>query len=527
MRRVVLAYLSSCVIGLAGCLPSAIDAPTDTGSGGDAPSGAGGQVSPTGGATGSGNASGAAGAAGGSGGNLGVAGAITTGGSGQPGQAGAGGATSMGGSSGSAGAGATGGSGQPGGTGGRGGAVGTGGSGQTGGASASGGSAQGGSGGSAGAAGAGGRGGAGAAGASGSGVSGSVGTGGMTASAAGPAETKAVGYGRNTTGGGSASPVNVDSFSAFQTAIDNYAGTGGLVINYTGKFNFASITDPCAQFNKPAQIVEIKQKSNITIMGADGSGANFGLHIASSSSNIIIRNMTFGLLPGGELADAISVEGLSSGFPTDIWIDHNELFSSMATCAGAGDSSFDGLIDFKKGADRVTVSYNYIHDHHKATLNGFTDTDDQVRHITFHHNVFENVGSRTPLQRHGYSHMLNNVFNKVVTSGINVRMGGYSLVEANYFETVKNAVTSRDSSALGFWELRNNNIRSPADFAAYGLTWSASSDQPTKDATDWTTTATFPEALGYTYSADPAACLKGNLIKYAGAGKKLATLKCQ
>ena len=70
------------------------------------------------------------------------------------------------------------------------------------------------------------------------------------------------------------------------------------------------------------------------------------------------------------MADAISVEGLSSGFPTDIWIDHNELFSSMATCAGAGDSSFDGLIDFKKGADRVTVSYNYIHDHHKATLNG-------------------------------------------------------------------------------------------------------------------------------------------------------------
>ncbi len=351
-------------------------------------------------------------------------------------------------------------------------------------------------------------------------------TGGVSPSSAGPAETKPLGYGRNTTGGGSASPVSIDSFSALQAAIDGYSGTGGLVINYTGTFNFASITDPCAQFNKAAQIVEIKQKSDITIMGADGSGANFGLHIASSSSNIIVRNMKFGLLPGGEMADAISVEGLSSGFPTDIWIDHNELFSSMADCAGAGDASFDGLIDFKKGPDRVTVSYNYIHDHHKATLNGFTDTDDQVRHITYHHNVFENVGSRTPLQRHGHSHMLNNVFNKVVTSGINIRMGGYSLVEANYFETVKNAVTSRDSSALGFWELRNNNVKSPSDFAAYGLTWSPSSDQPTKDATDWTTTATFPESLGYTYTADPAGCLKGNLIKYAGAGKKLATLKC-
>jgi len=351
-------------------------------------------------------------------------------------------------------------------------------------------------------------------------------TGGVSPASAGPPETKPMGYGRNTTGGGSAAAVTVDSYPAMQSAVDAYAGTGGLVINYTGKFNFASISDPCAQFGKAGQIVEIKQKSDITIMGADGSAANFGLHIASSSSNIIIRNMTFGLLPGGDMADAISIEGMSSGFPTDIWIDHNELFSSLADCAGAGDSSFDGLIDLKKGADRVTVSYNYLHDHHKVSLNGYSDSDDAVRHITFSHNVFENVGSRTPLQRHGFSHMLNNVFDRIGASGINVRMGGYALVEANHFENVKNAVTSRDSTALGYWELRDNNVKSPGDFTSSGLTWSASSDQPTKDATDWTTTAAFPEPLGYPYTADPAACLKGNLIKYAGAGKKLATLKC-
>ena len=46
----------------------------------------------------------------------------------------------------------------------------------------------------------------------------------------------------------------------------------------------------------------------------------------------------------------------------------------------------------------------------------------------------------------------------MLASGINVRMGGYALVEANYFENVKNPVTSRDSSAVGFWELRNNNL---------------------------------------------------------------------
>ena len=377
--------------------------------------------------------------------------------------------------------------------------------------------------------------GAGASGASGAsggrgGVGGSSGagaTGGSSTATAGPPETKPLGYGRNTTGGGSAAPKSVATMAELQAAIDAYAGTGGLVLNYTGKFDFGTISDPCAQWQKDGQIVEIKQKHDITILGADGSAANFGLHIASSSSNVIVRNMTFGLLPGGDAADAISLEGMSGGFPTDIWIDHNELFSSLAECDGAGDSSFDGLIDMKKGADRVTVSYNYLHDHHKASLNGFSDSDDAVRHVTFHHNVFENIGSRTPLQRHGFSHLLNNYFGTIETSGINVRMGGYALVEGNYFEHVQNAVTSRDSDALGFWELRDNNVRSPADFATYALTWVASSSTPTKDATDWTTTAAFPEALGYAYTTSPASCIKAGLHEVAGAGKQLATLECR
>jgi pectate lyase len=311
-----------------------------------------------------------------------------------------------------------------------------------------------------------------------------------------------------------------------QAAIDPYSGSGGLVIHYTGKFDYATIPDPCTQWKLQAQIVEIKKKGDITILGADGSAINFGIHIAASSSNIIIRNMTIGLLPGGGSADAISLEGMSGGFPSNIWIDHNELFSSMAECAGAGDSSFDGLIDIKKGADNVTVSYNYIHDHHKGSLNGFSDSDTAVRHITFHHNVFENMGSRTPLQRGGYSHLLNNRFSTITVSGANIRMDGYSLIEGNYFENAENPVTSRDSSALGYWELRGNNIASPTDFTKYNITWSASSSTPSKDATDWTTTAVFPVSLGYTYAVDAPQCLKDKLLGVAGAGKGLATLKC-
>jgi pectate lyase len=353
-------------------------------------------------------------------------------------------------------------------------------------------------------------------------------TGGSTNSTAstGSPETKPTGYGQATTGCGSTTYQQAATMTAMQSLIDAYSGTGGLCINYTGKFNLASISDPCTQHTLSAQTLEIKQKSNITILGADGSAANFGIHIASSSSNVIIRNMVFGLLPGGGDSDAISIEGMSGGVPTNIWIDHNELYSSMTECAGAGDTSFDGLIDAKKGADNITVSYNYLHDHHKVSLNGYSDSDEVVRHITFHHNLFENVGSRTPLQRHGYSHLLSNYFGKISVSGANIRMGGYSLIESNYFEDCKNPVTSRDSSELGSWDLRNNNIQSPADFATYKITWSASDSTPTKDATDWVTTATYPVALGYTYTADPPQCVKNGLRNVAGAGKGLATLKC-
>jgi len=356
---------------------------------------------------------------------------------------------------------------------------------------------------------------------------GTTSTGGSGTAGKGAPESKAVGYGRNTTGAGAAAPLTVSSFAAAQAAIDAYSGSGGLALSYTGKGNISSITDPCTQHSKAAQILEIKKKNDISILGADGSAADFGIHIASSSSNVIIRNMTFGLLAGGDSSDAISVEGMSGGMPNNVWIDHNEFFSALVECPGAGDTSFDGLIDLKKGADNVTVSYNYIHDHHKVTLNGFSDSDTDVRHITYYRNVFQNVGSRTPLQRGGYSHVVNNLLSGVSTSGANVRMNGYALIENNFFENVKNPVTSRDSSALGYWELRGNNVTSPADFNQFGITWSGSDSSPTKDATDWVTTRVFPMSLGYAYSVVSPQCVKGGLKNVAGAGKGLATLTCQ
>ena len=333
---------------------------------------------------------------------------------------------------------------------------------------------------------------------------------------------QAMGYAAGTTGGGNRAAVNVDTPEKMRAAIDAYSGTGGLVLNYTGRFDFRTITDVCAQWKKAANIVEIKDKSDITILGANGSAANFGISIVGNAQNIIVRNMTIGLLPGGEAADSISVEGRGTGrIPSKIWIDHNTIFASLTHCDGAGDASFDGGIDVKRGAHHVTISYNYIHDYQKVSLNGHSDksTEHSAARTTYYRNRFENVQSRTPLQRFGLTHVVNNYFGKVSTSAINVRMGGVSLVQANYFENVANPVTSRDSSQIGYWDIRYN-------YAGSGITWT-DGGSGSVNATQWQTTKAYPEALPYTLSVAAAAQVKCSVLATAGAGTNLATSASQ
>jgi pectate lyase len=92
---------------------------------------------------------------------------------------------------------------------------------------------------------------------------------------------------------------------------------------------------------------------------------------------------------------------------------------------------------------------------------------------------------------------------------------------------VLNPVTSRDSPEVGFWDLRANNLASSTDVAAgnpFGIRWSG--DSEAVNAVDWMTTAKFPQALGYDYTADSFACVHAGLPAVAGAGKGLATLTC-
>jgi pectate lyase len=305
--------------------------------------------------------------------------------------------------------------------------------------------------------------------------------------------------------------------------IITYTGNEDSLINQVIKDHTVDASGNCPKprWNDAYRYVEIKEfTKGITIIGANGSSANFGI-VVNKSQNVIVRNMKIGALAGANNdADMIRID---SG--TNVHIDHNELFAVNNECKGSpdGDLTFESAIDIKKDSHNVTVSYNYIHDSKKVGLDGSSSSDIAGgREITFHHNVYKNVNARLPLQRGGWTHMYNNLYDGITDSGINVRQAGYSLIESNWFENAKNPITCRyDSSNCGFWDLRNNNVKSPADFATYNITWSSGG---TIDATNWTTTAPFPISIPYSYSPVSPQCVKDKLAQVAGVGKNGATL---
>jgi pectate lyase len=343
--------------------------------------------------------------------------------------------------------------------------------------------------------------------------------------------------GFSTTDGGNVSGArsfNASTHTQMQQIIED-AKDGGypVIITYTGNEDAlinqmirdhtvdSSGNCPNPRWSEAYRKVEIKESTQgVTIQGANGSSANFGI-VINKSSNVIVRNMKIGALAGASNdADMIRID---SG--VNVWIDHNELFAVNNECKGSpdGDLTFESAIDIKKESQNITVSYNVIRDSKKVGLDGSSSSDiGGGRKITFHHNIYRNVGARLPLQRGGWTHMYNNLYDGITSSGINVRQNGYALIESNWFQNAVNPVTCRfDSSNCGKWDLRNNNIRNPGDFATYNITWTSGG---TIDATNWTTTAPFPISIPYSYSPVTPQCVKDKIAQYAGVGKNGAQL---
>jgi pectate lyase len=97
----------------------------------------------------------------------------------------------------------------------------------------------------------------------------------------------------------------------------------------------------------------------------------------------------------------------------------------------------------------------------KGSLVGHSDSnaseDRGHLRVTYHHNSFININSRTPSLRFGTAHIYSSCFTNIPTSGVNSRMGAQALVEHSYFSNVNKAiVTNLDSDQDGYALERNN-----------------------------------------------------------------------
>ncbi|XP_012071011.1 probable pectate lyase 22 [Jatropha curcas] len=131
-------------------------------------------------------------------------------------------------------------------------------------------------------------------------------------------------------------------------------------------------------------------------------------------SNIIIHNIYIrDCVPGGntvvrDTPNHAGFRGISDGDgisifgSREVWIDH----CTLANCR-------DGLIDVVYGSTSITISNNYMFHHNEAMLMGHSDDflADKIMQVTIAFNYFgEGLTQRMPRCRHGYFHIVNNIY---------------------------------------------------------------------------------------------------------------------
>ncbi|MEN3322659.1 T9SS type A sorting domain-containing protein [Mariniflexile soesokkakense] len=223
--------------------------------------------------------------------------------------------------------------------------------------------------------------------------------------------------------------------------------------------------------------IDIQSNKSIIGVGNNAFLNGIGLEI-KNHNNVIIQNLRITLIgvttridtPGvysstGDNGqpqilvnggDCVSISGTS----TNIWIDHCEIFSEDPSVQTNKDL-YDGLIDIKGTTGFITISWCYIHDHHKGGLVGASDTDLWAdRKVTLHHNYYNKVLLRVPMYRGSTGHFFNNYI-VGATDATEIRANTCVRVEKNYYETLHYSIYT-PSESPGSTERIDNIIISQA-----------------------------------------------------------------
>ncbi|MEU9578357.1 pectate lyase family protein [Streptomyces chilikensis] len=327
------------------------------------------------------------------------------------------------------------------------------------------------------------------------------------------ATTGATGYATQnggTTGGAGGQTVRATTGTAIHAALCNRASRSTpIVIQVEGTINHANTSQVSGgSCSTAAGVIELKQISNVTVVGV-GSGAVFdqlGIHIRESSNiiiqNVTIRNVKKSGSPTSNGGDAI---GMESGV-RNVWVDHTTLEAS-----GGESEGYDGLFDMKDNTQYVTLSYSVLRNSGRGGLIGSSESDVSNGFVTFHHNLYQNIDSRTPLLRGGVAHIYNNHYVSLNESGINSRAGARAKVDNNYFEDSKDVLGTFYTDAAGYWQVSGNIFDN--------VTWSSRSGDTNPAGPDPQSNTTV--AVPYSYSLDAASCVPGVVSQTAGANKGL------
>ncbi|WP_405387939.1 pectate lyase [Streptomyces sp. NBC_01102] len=313
-----------------------------------------------------------------------------------------------------------------------------------------------------------------------------------------------------TTGGAGGQTVRATTGTAIHAALCGRASSSTpITIEVEGTINHGNTTqvsgDSC---NTAAGVIELKQISNVTIVGV-GSGAVFdqlGIHIRQSSNiiiqNVTVRNVKKSGSPTSNGGDAIGMES----DVRNVWVDHTTLEAS-----GGESEGFDGLFDMKDNTQYVTLSYSTLRNSGRGGLVGSSETELSNGFITYHHNLYENIDSRTPLLRGGIAHIYNNYYVKLNESGINSRAGARAKVDNNYFKDSKDVLGTFYTDAAGYWQVSGNTFDN--------VTWSSRSSENNPAGPDPQSNTTV--SIPYAFSLDAASCVPAVVTETAGADKGL------
>lgn len=304
-----------------------------------------------------------------------------------------------------------------------------------------------------------------------------------------------VGYaslGGGTSGGAGGTTVTVSTGDQLMDALSGKDDGTPLTIRVDGTINLS---------NTDASKLDIKDVNDVSVIGVGNRGVLDGIGIKIwRANNIIVRNLTIRYVSEGA-GDGISIEGPSS----NIWIDHNTIYNSL----DVDKDYYDGLVDAKRDANNVSITYNHLHDSWKTALAGHSDNDsNNNRRITYAFNHWENTYSRTPLNRFGDTHIYNNYYRNILDTGINSRMGAQVRIDNNVFEDSRNPIVSCYSDQIGYWDTRGNEF--------INIEWESGSDCVIAGPGVSSTTSFTPP---YQYDLLPSGQVKGHVTDNAGAGR--------